>query len=678
MKPLSHGAWFPYGPFSNSPNSGAPATSLQTGHSADLASQSWSDEIIKGSNGNDLLDYRDRTWSLAVDLMTGNDTAYGGAGSDSFFLDDWGDFIDGGAGVDLVIFGFENSSASVRVDLNLTTRQDVGSGQSITLLNVENLTGTWGPDTLIGSVGDNVLTDESYSFFRYGSADDLLVGNAGNDTLFSNSGNDTLDGGSGSDTADFRWARDHVIVDLSIVGPQSIHGGNVVLTGIENLSGTEYSDKLVGNGADNVLNGRSGWDTLVGGAGSDTAVYSDESGATVDLSTEGSQVTGEGTDVLIGIENLVGGDGNDLFAGNAANNRLSGNAGADTLQGAGGNDTLDGGTGADRLEGGAGDDTYIVDDAGDRVIETAGGGTDTAIVSLDFRMDRLANVEVLKLADGSVATRATGGAGNDHLLGNGNFNVIDGGAGADTMEGGTGSDVYLVDNAADVVIEAAGAGSDAVQTSVSYTLGSDAEIEFLTALGGARLSLTGNSLSNTLTGNGAANVLHGGGGHDQVFGGAGNDRIYGDGGGDTLSGGQGKDRVYAATGRESHDMVVFDVVSRSARAAKTHADKIYGFGPKYDSLGFEADVFANGAIARYVEKKGGATFDDPLKISRAWFRAGDKALDRNDFFVYNAHTHKLYFDPDGSGHKAMIEIASFGAFERHTGHGLTCKDLFLV
>jgi hypothetical protein len=78
-----------------------------------------------------------------------------------------------------------------------------------------------------------------------------------------------------------------------------------------------------------------------------------------------------------------------------------------------------------------------------------------------------------------------------------------------------------------------------------------------------------------------------------------------------------------------------------------------------------------------VKKKHGATLDHQLKISKAWFRAGDKALDQNDFFIYNAKTHKLYFDADGSGHKAMVEVASSSHFERHTG-ALTYKDLFLV
>ena len=147
--------------------------------------------------------------------------------------------------------------------------------------------------------------------------------------------------------------------------------------------------------------------------------------------------------------------GIEALSGSAYGDTLYGDGGANRLLGNGGNDTLDGGAGADRMEGGLGDDTFIVDNAGDQVVEAANSGVDTAIVSFDFRLDQLANVEILKLADGSTATRATGGASNDRLVGNTNFNVLDGGSGADTLEGGAGSDVFVVDNAGDVVIELA-------------------------------------------------------------------------------------------------------------------------------------------------------------------------------------------------------------------------------
>ncbi|MEI6644183.1 MAG: cadherin domain-containing protein, partial [Novosphingobium sp.] len=83
-----------------------------------------------------------------------------------------------------------------------------------------------------------------------------------------------------------------------------------------------------------------------------------------------------------------------------------------------------------------------------------------------------------------------GGAGNDALTGNGGNDVLDGGKGADKMDGGTGNDVYIVDDAGDQIIEAAGSGADTIKTSLSYTLAP--ELENLSLLGSASLSGRGN------------------------------------------------------------------------------------------------------------------------------------------------------------------------------------------
>ena len=67
------------------------------------------------------------------------------------------------------------------------------------------------------------------------------------------------------------------------------------------------------------------------------------------------------------------------------------------------------------------------------------------------------------------------------------------------MIGGAGNDTYVVDATTDVVTEAAGEGTDTVQSSVTYTLG--ANVENLTLTGTGNINATGNTLDNTLTGN---------------------------------------------------------------------------------------------------------------------------------------------------------------------------------
>jgi Ca2+-binding RTX toxin-like protein len=206
------------------------------------------------------------------------------------------------------------------------------------------------------------------------------------------------------------------------------------------------------------------------------------------------------------------------------------------------------------MTGGAGNDSYVVDDAADVVVEAASGGTDTVSSSVTYTLG--SEVERLTLT-GSAAINGTGNGSANTLTGNGAANALnglggndtlsggegndtlDGGSGADSMTGGAGNDSYVVDDAADVVVEAASGGTDTVSSSVTYTLGS--EVEALTLTGAAAINGTGNGAANTLSGNGAANALNGLGGNDTLSGGAGNDTLDGGTGADSMTGGLGDD-----------------------------------------------------------------------------------------------------------------------------------------
>jgi Ca2+-binding RTX toxin-like protein len=218
------------------------------------------------------------------------------------------------------------------------------------------------------------------------------------------------------------------------------------------------------------------------------------------------------------------------------------------------------------MAGGAGNDTYVVDNTDDTVTEGSGAGTDTVQSSVTFTLGF--NVENLTLT-GTAAINGTGNTLVNALTGNGAANVLNGLAGADTMAGGAGNDTYIVDNISDTVTEAAGAGTDTVQSSVTVTL--SANVENLTLTGTAAINGTGNTLANILFGNSANNILTGGAGNDTYLfsRGGGQDKIVDS---DTTTG--NSDKVLFASGINPLDLVLSKQVNDLRIAIHGSSDQI--------------------------------------------------------------------------------------------------------
>ncbi|MGQ0673575.1 MAG: PQQ-dependent sugar dehydrogenase [Hyphomicrobium sp.] len=123
-------------------------------------------------------------------------------------------------------------------------------------------------------------------------------------------------------------------------------------------------------------------------------------------------------------------DGNDTLLGGAGNDQLYGGAG---------NDVLNGGTGFDTMRGGLGDDTFVVDSAGDRIIERANGGIDMVRSSVSTKIG--VHIENLTL-NGTGDVTGTGNAVANRLIGNAADNALNGLGGSDRLIGGEGADRF--------------------------------------------------------------------------------------------------------------------------------------------------------------------------------------------------------------------------------------------
>ena len=388
------------------------------------------------------------------------------------------------------------------------------------------LNGDVGADTLTGGVGEDTLN---------GGADDDLLRGGGDD--------DTVDGGAGVDTAVFSGNRASYTISAS-GGVTTVTGadGADSLTNVERLqfadglfditgapvggaiegtpnadvlNGTSGDDQINGLAGDDVINGTLGNDTIDGGAGIDTAVFSGTiAGSTVSTAGAVTMVNGpDGDDSLTNVERLqfsdgtliVGAGGGQYFAGTAGADSLVGTAFNDRMEGQGGNDVLNGGAGVDLMIGGLGDDTYLVDAAGDQVVETAGQGTDRVRASTSYNLAAGVSVETLEAISASATTAINlggnelantiignngvnqmwGGAGDDSLYGLDGNDVLSGEAGVDVLNGGAGDDTLNGGVGADVM--SGGAGDDTAVFSglrSSYTLSTAGGVTTVTGADG--------------------------------------------------------------------------------------------------------------------------------------------------------------------------------------------------
>ena len=458
-------------------------------------------EHVKGGSGNDML-----TGNSLANTLTGND------GHDTLTGSGGNDWLIGGLGDDNYVFGaataaevdyvtewwnagadtlnFAAQTIAVALNLGTTAVQTVHTSRTLQFssgVTIENAIGGSANDTLTGNSLDNSLTGNA--------GNDKLTGDAGNDTLTGSGGNDWLIGGLGNDNYVFAAA-----------------------TAAEADFVTEW------------------WD-----AGTDTLSFAPQTiavalnlGATTVQTVHTNRTLQLSSGVTI--ENATGGSGNDVLTGSSLANTLTGNDGNDTLTGSGGNDWLIGGLGNDIYVFGAATaaEADFVTEWWDAGTDTLSFAAQTIAVALNLGTTTVQSVHTnrtLQLSSGVTFENATGGSGNDTLVGNSLHNILVGNDGNDHLGGTAGRDILIGGNGVDTL----NGGSDDDLLIAGRTT-SDGNLSNLNDLRTAWISadlystriaslragvgISGVSLKATI------NVLDDGGADDVLTGGTGTDWFF--------------------------------------------------------------------------------------------------------------------------------------------------------
>ena len=181
-------------------------------------------------------------------------------------------------------------------------------------------------------------------------------------------------------------------------------------------------------------------------------------------------------------------------------------------------------------------------DAGDSVVEAAGGGTDRIESAVSFSLASFAQVEDLDPdRQRQCGRHRQWSEQQPHRQWRQQYPQWR--RGRRHHDRRSGDDTYIVDNAGDFIVESGGGGTDSVQSSITLDLNAFTSLENLTLTGAGNINGTGSGTSNILTGNGGNNVLDGQGNPDTLIGGAGNDTIIGGLGNDLFDGGTGADAL---------------------------------------------------------------------------------------------------------------------------------------
>jgi Ca2+-binding RTX toxin-like protein len=299
------------------------------------------DDVLEGGDGNDTLFGGDGNDTLNGGL--GEDALFGGAGDDTLIGHADADSFDGGEGIDTVDFTYSTRNFTIDLATEIIDWSSTTGGIE-SIINVENVIGSSGDNTIIGDGADNRIEGRD--------GNDTIDGGAGDDVLIGGDGNDLIYGGDGSDTIYLDKPGDNRY------GTDTAHGG-------------DGDDAIYGVNGSNTIYGDAGDDYIPGGN---------------DLSTAD-------------VDYLYGGDGNDTIVSGQTTTPSSSRASwGDQMFGEAGDDTITGGKAEDTIVGGAGNDTLVFNlgDGQDQITDFQNGSD-----LLDFTNTALSFADLIVTTNGT-------------------------------------------------------------------------------------------------------------------------------------------------------------------------------------------------------------------------------------------------------------------------------------
>ena len=404
---------------------------LTAPHKKVLSQLSWGDEI-KGGNGDD---------QITVD--GGGNTIIAGGGNDKITAAGWNNAVDGGSGDD-VITGCEGSARILGGDgddhITLRGWHNIVQGG----MGNDTIDGGQGDSSIDGGEGDNRITVHGWTnTVRAGDGHNFVQGSEGNSQFYLGNGENTIQ----------VWGFNNVMV---------LGGGDNTIEGLDGNS-------IIHAGNGNNLVGLTGWNNIVTMGDGDNVVFANGGGNTQISGGDGHNIVqlkgwnndvsfGDGGNTVwagMGMSKISTGAGSDIiFVGSSGGSEIHTGAGDDVI--------YTGGAWNDLLYGGFGDDNYVVRNSNATIIEIEGQGVDTVWVDVQGYVAP-DNVEIVRLigdaseltgsagndilvANQSISSILTGGAGDDTLYGSGLDDRFTGGFGNDVFYGAGGADYYVFDD----------------------------------------------------------------------------------------------------------------------------------------------------------------------------------------------------------------------------------------